>query len=145
VTDADVAFFVDGGRVPMEAGECWYLNVNLPHRVDNRSQTDRIHLVIDCVVDDWLAGYFPPEAGPRPAERGPTHLLLSQEEGLERFRAVVLEDRALQAGLREPSDRQTFVALVVELGAKHGYLFSPECVSNAMQASQRAWLERWIA
>jgi hypothetical protein len=31
-----------------------YLNVNLPHRVAHRGAADRIHLVIDCVVNDWL-------------------------------------------------------------------------------------------
>ncbi len=58
VTDDAVAFFVAGSRVPMRPGESWYLNVNLPHRVDNRSTIDRIHLVLDCVVDPWLAGVF---------------------------------------------------------------------------------------
>jgi hypothetical protein len=61
LTHPDVAFFVAGQRVPMEAGECWYVNVNLPHRVDNHSDADRIHLVIDCVVNDWLAGFFAAE------------------------------------------------------------------------------------
>ncbi len=58
VTDPGVAFFLAGERVPMAVGECWYLNVNLPHRVENRSQIDRVHLVIDCVVNDWLAQFF---------------------------------------------------------------------------------------
>jgi hypothetical protein len=38
----------------MNEGECWYLNVNFPHKVANRGATDRVHLVIDCAVDDWL-------------------------------------------------------------------------------------------
>jgi hypothetical protein len=59
VTSPDVTFYLDGRPVPMQVGECWYVNVNLPHRVDNRSRTDRIHLVIDCVVNDWLAAFFP--------------------------------------------------------------------------------------
>lgn len=65
VTNPDVRFFLAGERVWMAEGECWYLNVNLPHRVENESQRDRIHLVIDCVVDDWLATFFPL---PRPAQ-----------------------------------------------------------------------------
>ncbi len=59
VTNPAVAFFVNGERVPMREGETWYVNVNLPHRVDNVSNTDRIHLVIDCVVNEWLAGFLP--------------------------------------------------------------------------------------
>lgn len=62
VTSADVAFFLDGDRIPMGEGECWYVNVNLPHWVDNRSVVDRVHLVIDCVVNDWLAACFGAEA-----------------------------------------------------------------------------------
>jgi len=58
VTNPDVNFFLAGQRLSMQEGECWYLNVNLPHRVDNQSTTDRIHLVIDCVVNDWLAEFF---------------------------------------------------------------------------------------
>ena len=59
VTNPAVAFFLNGERVPMQAGETWYVNVNLPHRVDNASDTDRIHLVMDCVVNEWLAGFLP--------------------------------------------------------------------------------------
>lgn len=58
VTNPDVAFFLAGERVWMAEGECWYINVNLPHRVDNQSLTDRIHLVIDCVVNEWLTSFF---------------------------------------------------------------------------------------
>lgn len=63
VTNPDVAFFLSGERVPMQPGECWYLNLNLPHRVDNKSDIDRVHLVIDCLLNDWLRGLFPPEDG----------------------------------------------------------------------------------
>jgi hypothetical protein len=61
VTNLDVAFFLAGERVIMSEGEAWYLNLNLPHRVENHSDIDRIHLVIDCVVNDWLLQLFPPE------------------------------------------------------------------------------------
>jgi len=57
-TNHNVAFYLNGVRLFMEEGECWYTNVNLPHRVDNTSATDRIHLVIDCAVNDWLRTFF---------------------------------------------------------------------------------------
>jgi ribosomal protein S18 acetylase RimI-like enzyme len=53
-TNPGVEFVVNQARVVMQEGECWYLNVNQPHRVANHGPTDRIHLVIDCVVNDWL-------------------------------------------------------------------------------------------
>jgi hypothetical protein len=54
VSNDDVEFILDGRPVEMEPGEAWYLNLNLPHRVSNRSTERRIHLVLDCVVDEWL-------------------------------------------------------------------------------------------
>jgi ribosomal protein S18 acetylase RimI-like enzyme len=53
-TNPEVEFVLNQVRVFMNEGECWYLNVNQPHRVANRGLTDRIHLVVDCVVNDWL-------------------------------------------------------------------------------------------
>jgi hypothetical protein len=58
-TDERVAFFLNGERVPMREGETWYLNFSLPHRVENRSPLDRIHLVLDCKPDEWLRAKFP--------------------------------------------------------------------------------------
>jgi hypothetical protein len=54
LTSPDVEFVLDGRRVELAVGEPWYLNLNLPHRVANRSSQNRIHLVVDCVVDEWL-------------------------------------------------------------------------------------------
>ena len=42
----------------MQPGECWYINANLLHRVSNKGVTDRIHLVVDCLVNDWLRDLF---------------------------------------------------------------------------------------
>ncbi|KAA5536461.1 aspartyl/asparaginyl beta-hydroxylase domain-containing protein [Taibaiella lutea] len=53
-TNKDVAFYIMEDRIPMSAGECWYLNLSLPHKVHNAGSEDRIHLVIDCVVNDWV-------------------------------------------------------------------------------------------
>jgi len=55
VTSPEVEFVLDGRRVELAAGEAWYLNLSLPHRVANRSDVTRIHLVVDCVVNDWLS------------------------------------------------------------------------------------------
>jgi hypothetical protein len=54
-TNAEVEFYCEEERIVLNEGECWYLNANLPHRVSNNSSRDRIHLVIDCQVNDWLA------------------------------------------------------------------------------------------
>jgi hypothetical protein len=53
-TNADIEFYCENERIILGEGECWYLNANLPHRVTNNSNKDRIHLVIDCKVNHWL-------------------------------------------------------------------------------------------
>jgi aspartyl/asparaginyl beta-hydroxylase (cupin superfamily) len=68
-TNDHVEFYVAGQRVILAEGECWYVNTSLPHRVANRGDADRIHLVIDCEVNDWLRTFFQAEvaAGHVPA------------------------------------------------------------------------------
>ena len=58
-TNPQVEFLLDDKPVNMQIGETWYLNVNFFHSVNNQSAEDRIHLVIDCVVNEWLRGFFP--------------------------------------------------------------------------------------
>ncbi len=53
-TNPDVEFMVNRTLVTMKPGEMWYLRLSDPHSVANRGTTDRVHLVIDTVVDDWL-------------------------------------------------------------------------------------------
>ena len=53
-TNPAVEFYCEGELLFLPEGGCWYLNANLPHNVSNRSDQDRIHLVVDCKVNDWL-------------------------------------------------------------------------------------------
>jgi len=55
-TNPGVEFYCEDERIFLNEGECWYLNANLPHRVSNNGMADRIHLVVDCTVNDWLTG-----------------------------------------------------------------------------------------
>ena len=57
-TTEQVEFFVDENFIKMQEGECWYINANLPHRAANHGTTDRIHLVVDCIVNPWLEELF---------------------------------------------------------------------------------------
>lgn len=61
VTNPNVRFFLEGRLVEMRPGECWYINVNQRHRVENTSEIDRVHLVVDCEVNEWVRGLFPDE------------------------------------------------------------------------------------
>lgn len=57
-TNEAVEFYIEDELLRMNEGECWYINANLTHRVANNGSADRIHLVIDCEVNDWLEELF---------------------------------------------------------------------------------------
>ena len=64
-TNPQVEFIVQGERVVMGEGECWYIDFNLPHRIFNGGESDRVHLVIDCLLNPWLEAMFEKSARPR--------------------------------------------------------------------------------
>ena len=55
-TNPGARFRHNGAELSMRPGECWYVNVNRPHAVANDGEADRVHLVVDCLVNDWLTG-----------------------------------------------------------------------------------------
>jgi hypothetical protein len=58
-TNPAVEFTSNGKFLTMNEGECWYINAGLPHSAANNGEADRIHLVIDCLVNDWVRSFFP--------------------------------------------------------------------------------------
>ncbi|AYN03925.1 aspartyl/asparaginyl beta-hydroxylase domain-containing protein [Flavobacterium sp. 140616W15] len=62
ITNSDVEFILDGTRLIMNEGECWYIDANFIHSVANRGTQDRIHLVIDGVRNEWTDAMFYKEA-----------------------------------------------------------------------------------
>jgi hypothetical protein len=63
VTNEGVVFELNRRRAILEAGSCWYLRLSDPHRVANRGDTDRVHMVIDATVNDWVEALFAAAAG----------------------------------------------------------------------------------
>jgi hypothetical protein len=57
-TNQRVQFFLNKELIGMKEGEAWYLNLNLLHSVNNNGETARVHLVLDCIVNDWLSRFF---------------------------------------------------------------------------------------
>lgn len=54
ITNKDVTFTVMDNTLHMEEG-CWYeINNQLPHSVSNKSDIDRVHMIIDILPDDML-------------------------------------------------------------------------------------------
>jgi quercetin dioxygenase-like cupin family protein len=58
VTDPKAVFTLDGEEVHFSAGATWYMNANCLHAVRNGSAHARVHLVLDCVPNDWLVALF---------------------------------------------------------------------------------------
>ncbi|MGH2666279.1 aspartyl/asparaginyl beta-hydroxylase domain-containing protein [Flavobacterium sp.] len=58
VTNSEVEFILDGNRLVMNEGECWYIDANFTHSVANRGTADRIHLVIDGIRNEWTDALF---------------------------------------------------------------------------------------
>ena len=139
-----VGFYVNGERIPMNPGECWYINANLPHKVNNRSEADRVHLVIDCKVDAWMRSLF---KGAREQQSiGPICSIgpIESSEQLDRFCNLVLGDTNLQALLKDVLDRELFFEMVVRLGNDRGYHFNVNHVRKAFRAKRHAWIARWV-
>ena len=144
ITNPDVVFFLDAHRVEMNAGECWYLDLSLPHWVENRGSSDRVHLVIDCEVNDWVREllsiakpvHFEPEV--TTTDDGCSH------DELERFRLAVLGDLNLQQQLLVTADWESFARLAVEIGKERGYRFDESHVKAALFAARQEWLSKWI-
>lgn len=70
VTAPEVLFMVEDEEVHFDAGQAWYLNADCLHGVRNDSALNRVHLMLDCVVNPWLEHLlaetgFTPEEKPR--------------------------------------------------------------------------------
>lgn len=56
ITNDRLEFRLAGERIRMAPGECWFIDPAFPHSVRNRGDTPRIHLVIDCAINDFVNG-----------------------------------------------------------------------------------------
>ena len=80
ITNPDVEFILDGKRLVMNEGECWYIDANFEHSVANRGKQDRIHLVIDGIRNDWTDDLFYKEASETQFHKPKT--VMSEEQKL---------------------------------------------------------------
>jgi len=61
VTNENVKFYIKNERLNWKEGELWYGDFSLPHRLHNQSDITRVHLVLDCLVDEAFLALFPAE------------------------------------------------------------------------------------
>jgi hypothetical protein len=53
-TNPQMEFILNGEPIEMKPGECWYLRLSDPHCINNNGGTDRVHMVLDVIANDWL-------------------------------------------------------------------------------------------
>ena len=54
VTNSGVSFFLNRSPLDMQPGTAWYLRLSDPHSAANDGDSDRVHMVIDAIADDWV-------------------------------------------------------------------------------------------
>lgn len=53
-TNPGVECRIDGVTHHWAQGECWYADFSKPHSFANRGTTERVHMALDCQLNDWL-------------------------------------------------------------------------------------------
>jgi hypothetical protein len=142
-TNPDVDFRLNGRRLTLRAGECWYLRLSETHSVANRGTTDRIHLVVDAPFTPWMQEQF------AQAERANQESVVVAAEvpsstaasNLDSFRRLVLNDESLQGRLKDIHDRDEFLVAAVRLATDVGLPITRDEMDDAMKQARRRWRE----
>lgn len=58
LTNKEVRFTVDGETLSLEEGTCWYMDFGKTHAVKNNGTTNRVHLIMDCIRNEWTDLFF---------------------------------------------------------------------------------------
>lgn len=122
-TGDEVDFVLAEQRIAMSPGDCWYVDVTQPHHVTNHGASPRVHLVIDCVVNDWLRDT----------------LATAMVTAFERFAKRVQREPALEEALWATDDLVSFAARAVELGRERGLPFEDAQVASTMHEARLRW------
>lgn len=136
-TNSDVDFRLNDQPVILRPGECWYLRLSDPHSVINRGKADRIHLVIDAIVNPWLEELL------RSVEGAVSQTSVPQPAAsdLTAFRETVWNSDSLQQQLDSTGDRHAFVAMAIRIASEFGYRLMPAEIEAAMNEGRRSWRE----
>ena len=107
VTNNEVEFYLDNERMNLKEGECWYMNFNLPHSINNKSQTARIHLVVDATVNDWVKELFSQPAKNKKEMEEPGYDRDTKQQIIARLRELNTETANRLANEMEASQEST--------------------------------------
>ena len=136
-TNPETQFVVADRRLILSAGDAWYIDFSLPHRIHNRGTTDRVHMVIDGNVNDWAHSLI------SSAEQPPGEVA-EPDSDFARFREMVFDDPALQARLLQVSEQNAFFEFAAALGRERGFSFKAVDVAVAWRSGRREWTERAV-
>ena len=136
-TNPQLVFILGGERLVLSEGAAWYLNVNYPHSVDNAGDIDRIHMVFDCVVNDWLRAVVD-----RCAETDSG--LTSHNRDLHQFIEQVLRDGLCEEELRACQDIDTFVETVMRCSSALGFRIEAGEIRALLRERSRTWSNRLL-
>ncbi len=57
IFNTDEKFYLNNTLVDMKPGECWYMRLSDPHRIEN-GPTERVNLTIDIIPNEWLKSFL---------------------------------------------------------------------------------------
>jgi hypothetical protein len=91
ISNDEIYTYLDDERVKMEPGECWYMDLDLHHEIFNKSDQDRVNLVMDCVRNKWWEGIFA-ECGKKHDDNPYRNMSVAELEGIKvNFQAMAPE------------------------------------------------------
>lgn len=140
VSSDEVDFMLQTHRVPMRAGELWFLDLARPHSVDNWGTAARVHLVLDCRPGDWLDRQI--QAG---LDTTPTPGVGRAARDFATLRSLLHAQPHLCEPLQAITEAEAFVTQLVELGRAQGLSFGAGDVRAAMREGRRSWSQQWTA
>lgn len=135
-TNPDVESRIDGTPYHWAEGECWYADFGRPHFFANRGSTERVHLVLDCGVNDWLLQLLATTEAPSPDIPPPTPATLAWL-----FRQAQ-NDPELKGRLFAMTDTDSFIALLAEVAHADRRTLNTEELKSIINQTRQAWLER---
>lgn len=128
----EVDFMLEDQRVPMRAGECWFLDLYRPHSVNNHGDRPRIHLVIDCRPGPWVDAAI--DAGLATTPAAGEGRFNRAYAGFSRW----LEQHPQQAVALDPlQDREVLISRILELGQAQGFVFGADQVRAALRRQRQ--------
>ena len=109
ITHEEVEFYLDKERIQLQEGECWYMNFNLPHSIINKSKINRIHLLIDATVNDWVKDLFSKPPVNKKLIEEPGHSDAAKKQMIKQLRQMNTETATPDHWYLKPASRSAWV------------------------------------